>query len=115
MSTPSRSSRRHPWRSGKRKEVKFKYLYQDRQNRNREGWIDARSRDEAYTKLRKQGVRPYRVIGEDPWNWRPLAITIGYAFLCTLLVALSVIAMMQAREIRELQAERAWMDGGEFR
>ena len=90
--------------------MKFKYLYQDRENRNKEGWIEARSRDEAYSRLRKQGVRPYRVIGDDPWNWRPLAITVGYAVLASLLVALAVVAMIQAREIKTLQAERAWME-----
>ena len=91
--------------------MKFKYLYQDRENRNREGWIDARTRDDAYTKLRKQGIRPYRVIGDDPWNWRPLAIVAGFAVLAVVLVAVSIVAMIQAKEIRELQAERAWMEG----
>lgn len=91
--------------------MKFKYLYQDRENRNREGWVDAKTRDEAYTKLRKQGIRPYRVIGDDPWNWRPAAIVVGYAVLAGVLVAVSVVAMIQAKEIRELQSERAWMEG----
>ena len=91
--------------------MKFKYLYQDRENRNREGWVDAKTRDEAYAKLRKQGIRPYRVIGDDPWNWRPAAIVVGYAVLAGVLVAVSVVAMIQAKEIRELQAERAWMEG----
>ena len=91
--------------------MKFKYLYQDRENRNREGWVDAKTRDEAYTKLRKQGIRPYRVIGDDPWNWRPAAIVVGYAVLAGVLVVVSVVAMIQAKEIRELQSERAWMEG----
>ena len=59
----------------------YKYLYQDKSNQNLEGEIKARSRDEAYALLRKQGIRPYRVIGEDPWNWRPWAIGAGYAAL----------------------------------
>lgn len=91
--------------------MKFKYLYQDRENRNREGWVDAKTRDEAYTKLRKHGIRPYRVIGDDPWNWRPAAIVVGYAVLAGVLVVVSVVAMIQAKEIRELQSERAWMEG----
>lgn len=91
--------------------MKFKYLYQDRENRNREGWVDAKTRDEAYAKLRKQGIRPYRVIGDDPWNWRPAAIVVGYAVLAGVLVVVSVVAMIQAKEIRELQSERAWMEG----
>jgi hypothetical protein len=90
--------------------VIYKYLYQDRENRNREGEIRARSRDEAYTLLRKQGIKPYRVIGDDPWNWRPFAISAGYVLLSAALVALGVVALSQARELKELQKERAWLE-----
>jgi hypothetical protein len=90
--------------------VIYKYLYQDRENRNQEGEIRARSRDEAYTLLRKQGIKPYRVIGDDPWNWRPFAISAGYVLLSAALVALGVVALSQARELKELQKERAWLE-----
>ena len=83
--------------------MKYKYLYQDRQNRTCEGEIKARSRDEAYTLLRKQGIKPYRVIGDDPWNWRPWLIASGYVVLSLALVVLGVIALSQARELKELQ------------
>lgn len=69
--------------------MKYRYLYQTKENENREGWIKARSRDEAYTLLRKQGIRPYRVIGDDPFNWRPWVISAGYAVLLALVFALS--------------------------
>ena len=59
----------------------YKYLYQDKNNANREGEIKARNRDEAYKLIRKQGIRPYRVIGDDPWNWRPWAVAVGYLLL----------------------------------
>ena len=88
----------------------YKYLYQDRENRNHEGEIKARSRDEAYTLLRKQGIKPYRIIGDDPWNWRPLAISVGYVLLSAALVALGIIALSQARELKDLQKERAWLE-----
>lgn len=88
----------------------YKYLYQDRENRNLEGEIKARSRDEAYTLLRKKGIKPYRVIGDDPWNWRPLAISAGYVVLSAALMVLGVIALTQARELKELQSERAWLE-----
>ncbi len=83
--------------------LKYKYLYQDRKNRNLEGEIAARNRDEAYRLLRKQGIRPYRLIGDDPWNWRPWAISAGYVILSVALVAVGVIAISQARQLRELQ------------
>ena len=73
--------------------MKYKYLYQDRENRNLEGEIAARDRDEAYRLLRKQGIRPYRVIGDDPWNWRPWAVAVGYLLL---FVVIGLLAMKLA-------------------
>ncbi len=61
--------------------MKYKYLYQTRENENREGWIDARDRADAYTRLRKQGIRPYRVIGNDPVRWQPWATGAAFVFL----------------------------------
>jgi len=83
--------------------LKYKYLYQDRRNNNLEGEIVAKSRDEAYRLLRQQGIRPYRVIGDDPWNWRPWAISAGYVVLSAALVAVGIVAIVQARQLRELQ------------
>ena len=83
--------------------MKYKYLYQDSQNVNHEAEIVARDRADAYAKLRRQGIRPYRVIGDDPWNWRPWAISVGYIVLSVALVVLGIVAMTQARQLRELQ------------
>ena len=83
--------------------LKYKYLYQDRENNNLEGEIAAKNRDEAYRFLRKQGIRPYRVIGDDPWNWRPWAISAGYVILSAALVAVGIIAIVQAKQLREIQ------------
>ena len=69
--------------------MKYRYLYQTKENENREGWIKARSRDEAYTLLRKQGIKPYRVIGDDPFNWRPWVIGAGYVVLLALVFVLA--------------------------
>ena len=83
--------------------MKYVYLYQDRENNNLRGEINARDRADAYARLRQQGIRPYRVIGDDPWNWRPWAISAGYLILSAALVVLGVIAISQARQLRELQ------------
>jgi len=83
--------------------LKYKYLYQDRTNNNLEGEIVAKCRDEVYKLLRQQGIRPYRVIGDDPWNWRPWAISAGYVLLSAALVAVGIVAIVQARQLRELQ------------
>ena len=73
----------------------YKYLYQDKQNRNCEGEIKAWDRNDAYLQLCKQGIRPYRVIGDDPLNWRPWAIAAGYAVLLALVFVLA--AMLAGR------------------
>ena len=83
--------------------MKYKYLYQDRENNNLEGEIVAKDRDEAYKLLRKQGVRPYRVIGDDPWNWRPWAISAGYVVLSVAFLVAAGIAIVQAKQLREMQ------------
>lgn len=83
--------------------MKYKYLYQDKENHNLEGEIAARDRDEAYRLLRKKGIRPYRVIGDDPWNWRPWAISAGYVLLSVALVVVGIIAISQAKQLRDLQ------------
>lgn len=53
--------------------MKYEYLYQDSQNNNCCGSINARNRADAYAKIRRLGIKPYRVLGDDPWNWRPFA------------------------------------------
>ena len=92
--------------------MKYTYLYQDSRNVRHEGVLDARNRADAYARLRKAGVRPYRVIGDDPWNWRPWAVSAGYVVLSVALVAVGLVAIAQARQLRELQMadveETAW-------
>lgn len=71
--------------------MKYRYFYQTKDNENKEGWIKAKSRENAYALLRKSGIRPYRVIGNDPLNWKPYAagvaiVVLATALACTLLV-----------------------------
>ena len=69
--------------------MKYKYLYQTRENENREGWIHAKNRADAYAQLRRQGVKPYRLIGDDPVEWRPWAIGAAFAALISAVVVLA--------------------------
>lgn len=59
--------------------AKFVYLYQTKTNENRSGTVRAANRAEAYATLRRQGIRPYRVIGDDPVRWQPWAIAVAVA------------------------------------
>ena len=54
--------------------MKYVYCYQTKENENRRGEINARDRADAYRLLRKQGIRPYRIIGDDPVRWQPWAL-----------------------------------------
>lgn len=74
--------------------MKYQYFYQTKTNENRSGWINARDRENAYTLLRKQGIRPYRIVGDDPVNWRPWAVG---ALIAALVVSLSVVAVLALR------------------
>lgn len=71
--------------------MKYQYFYQTKENENRSDWIKARNREAAYTLLRKRGIRPYRIVGDDPVNWRPWAIAAAFAvLLACLAVAVGV-------------------------
>ena len=50
--------------------AKFHYFYQSKANENLDGWIAAKSRDDAYAQLRKVGIKPYKVVGKDPIAWK---------------------------------------------
>lgn len=75
--------------------MKYRYLYQTKDNENREGWIKARSRENAYAELRRAGIRPYRLIGDDPLNWRPWAAACA---ILALSAALTVSLLMRDGE-----------------
>lgn len=79
----------------------YKYLYQDKENQNREGEIKASDRAHAYALLRQQGIRPYRVIGDDPLNWKPWAIASGYAVLLAVVVVLAIVLGARVSESKE--------------
>ena len=79
--------------------MKYQYFYQTKTNENRSGWITARNRESAYTLLRKQGIRPYRIVGDDPVNWRPWALG---ALILALAIGLvvAVVAAIRAGDDR---------------
>ena len=61
--------------------MNYQYFYQTKNNENRSGTIKAPSRAEVYTLLRLRGIRPFRVIGEDPPRWRPWVAGAAVALL----------------------------------
>ena len=51
--------------------------------------MNAKNRADAYALLRKQGIRPYRLLGDDPVNWQPWAV--GASFFILVAVFISII------------------------
>lgn len=76
--------------------MKYVYYYQTKKNENRQGEIAARDRADAYTLLRKQGIRPYRLVGDDPVRWQPWALG-GLILMLTSIVVILVILLFMKR------------------
>ena len=64
--------------------MKYHFFYQSKENKNLDGWIVAKSRDDAYAQLRKVGIKPYKVVGKNPLAWK------RWAAIVVLAIALSV-------------------------
>ena len=92
--------------------MKYRYLYQTKNNENKEGWINAKSRENAYAELRKAGIRPYRVIGDDPLNWKPYAAGAAIVLLATALAAVLLVGREDRRPHprAQLVGDRAVID-----
>ena len=96
--------------------MKYRYLYQTKNNENKEGWINAKSRENAYAELRKAGIRPYRVIGDDPLNWKPYAAGAAIVLLSTALAAVLLVGREDRRPHprAQLVGDRAVIDAGVY-
>lgn len=77
--------------------MKYRYFYQTSANENRDGWISAKNRAEAYAALRKQGIRPYRLVGDDPVRWQPWAIG-GLIALLVMALAVTVLVLRGGKD-----------------
>ena len=95
----------------------YTYYYQTKDNENRSGEIKARDRADAYTRLRKQGIRPYRVVGDDPAKWRrwlPMAaLVIPPVLFGAVMTVVDLRATMFARESENAPLVRQQIVGDE--
>lgn len=81
--------------------MKYRYFYQTKENENRDGWVTARDRADAYATLRKQGIRPYRVVGDDPVRWQPWAI--GGLFVVLTILAVTFATLLFSAEAPKVE------------
>lgn len=77
--------------------MKYRYFYQTSENENRDGWIRAANRAEAYAALRKQGIRPYRLQGDDPGRWRRWLSDAAIIVLVGVLGSMALTAFLDSR------------------
>lgn len=89
----------------------YQYYYQTSKNENRTGTIKARSRADAYALLRKQGIRPYRVAGDDPVRWQPWAAGVAMLILVCATIGAFVHAGTRPRATSIPQGMRTQLAG----
>ena len=89
--------------------MKFSYQYRNRENEVLEGEIAAKSRDDAYSKLKVQGVRPFKVELKPGWRNRlgmlgkrgTAIVVLGLAAAGAMLMALSLRKEVKAITVQE--------------
>ena len=98
--------------------MKYQYFYQTSSNENKTGFVNAKNRAEAYALLRKSGIRPYRLKGDDPLNWQPWAVggafvVLTAAFFLTLFFWRSDLASkVEGVRRQQLHGDRAVISAG---
>lgn len=87
--------------------MKYRYLYQSRDNKSCEGVITAKDRNDAYNLLRKQGIKPYKVIGRNPIAWK------RWTAIGVLGAAVAALSFLQVAErpVAETEEPRAQLYG----
>lgn len=50
--------------------MRYKYHYRNSANEALADWIEAKDRNDAYARLKAQGIKPFKVEGKDPASWR---------------------------------------------
>ena len=88
--------------------MRYHYFYQTSENKSADAWIDAKDRNDAYAKLRKQGVKPYKLLGKDPLAWKRWA---AIGALSVLVAGLTTWILLAPRPAVATVEERAQLYG----
>ena len=88
--------------------MRYHYFYQTSENKSDDAWIDAKDRNDAYAKLRKQGVKPYKLLGKDPIAWKRWA---AIGALSVLVAGLTTWILLAPRPAVATVEERAQLYG----
>lgn len=79
--------------------MKYHYFYQDKKNNDLDGWIEAKDRNDAYQKLKRQQIKPYKLIGKNPLAWKRWA---AIAVLAVISAGLAVYALHTKRTVQTI-------------
>lgn len=93
--------------------MKYHYFYQNKQNEDIDGWIEAKDRTDAYAQLRKRKIRPYKILGRNPVAWRRWTAIAVLAVLCAGLTAYLLIGRGRGQAV-PATAERHQIYGDPF-
>lgn len=85
--------------------MRYHYFYQNSKNESCDGWIDARDRNDVYLQLKKQGIKPIKVLGRNPYAWKRWT---AIGVLSGLVVTLSVVVLRY--RIADRYEAVAWED-----
>ena len=98
--------------------MRFTYTYKTSDGVRHEGAIEARSKSEAFTVLRKQGIRPIKMFDPPKSTWQKIgfrwpAIAILGAFVIVLLFRLQTAEKIpEALPRRQIYGDAATIEGG---
>lgn len=87
--------------------MKYHYFYQDKTNTSLEGWLEARDRNDAYKRLRSQGIKPYKLIGNNPIAWKRWT---AIAVLTVACVGFAIYAYHARKAVVEVLTEISELD-----
>lgn len=79
--------------------MKYHYFYQSSKNESLDDWIVAKDRNDAYTQLRKRGIKPYKLIGRNPLAWK------RWAAIGVLGAAVAVLSTLQVTDRPAVETE----------
>lgn len=77
--------------------MRYHFFYQSKDNKSLDDWIVAKDRNDAYTQLRKRGIKPYKLLGRNPIAWK------RWAAIGVLSASVAVLAWMLIEEKTETQ------------
>ena len=79
--------------------MRYHYFYQSRENKTCDDWIEAKNRDDAYALLRKRGIKPFKVLGRNPYAWK------RWTAIGVLAALVAVLALVVVRGVAKNRRE----------